>query len=100
MLFEKSTAVFHQHPASYLHYGKTCFDTGIEMELLQKFCLIAIDVFRGIPYFEDEKNEQKARLSLLTTENLEGAELQKITEEKGAEIAELKELLKEQSERN
>ena len=76
VLFEKSTAVFHQHPASYLHYGKTCFDTGLEMELLQEFCLIALDVFREIPYSEDEKSEQKAWLSLLTTENLKDAERQ------------------------
>lgn len=76
VLFEKSTAVFHRHPASYLHYGKTCFDTGLEMELLQEFCLIALDVFREIPYSEDEKSEQKAWLSLLTTENLKDAERQ------------------------
>ena len=56
VLFEKSTAVFHQHPASYLHYGKTCFDTGLEMELLQEFFLIALDVFREIPYTEDTLN--------------------------------------------
>ena len=44
------------------------------MELLQEFCLIALDVFREIPYTEDEKSEQRAWLSLLTTENLEDAE--------------------------
>ena len=40
----------------------------------KEFCLIALDVFREIPYTEDEKSEQKAWLSLLTTENLEDAE--------------------------
>ncbi len=41
---------------------------------MQEFFLIALDVFREIPYTEDEKSEQKAWLSLLTTENLEDAE--------------------------
>ena len=41
---------------------------------MQEFCLIALDVFREIPYTEGKKSEQKAWLSLLTTENLEDAE--------------------------
>ena len=41
---------------------------------MQEFCRIALDVFREIPYTEDEKSEQRAWLSLLTTENLEDAE--------------------------
>ena len=40
----------------------------------EEFCLIALDVFREIPYTEGKKSEQKAWLSLLTTENLEDAE--------------------------
>ena len=74
VLFEESPAVFHECPGKYLHYGKTIFDTGLELELLQEFCLIALDVFREIPYTEGKKSEQKAWLSLLTTENLEDAE--------------------------
>ena len=41
---------------------------------MQEFFLIALDVFREIPYTEGKKSEQKAWLSLLTTENLEDAE--------------------------
>ena len=74
VLFEESPAVFHKYPGKYLHYGKTIFDTGLELELLQEFCLIALDVFREIPYTEGKKSEQKAWLSLLTTENLKDAE--------------------------
>ena len=40
----------------------------------KEFCLIALDVFREIPYTEGKKSEQKAWLFLLTTENLEDAE--------------------------
>ena len=74
VLFEKSTAIFHQFPDSYIHYGKTRFNTGLRLDLLQEYCLIALDVFRKIPYPEDEENEQRAWLSFLTTENLEDAE--------------------------
>ena len=41
---------------------------------MQEFFLIALDVFREIPYTEGKKSEQKAWLSLLTTENLKDAE--------------------------
>ena len=74
VLFEESTALFHQFPDIYLHHGTTVFDSGLKMELLQEFYLIALDVFRKIPYPEDEGNEQRAWLSFLTTENLEDAE--------------------------
>ena len=57
-----------------LHHGTTVFDSGLKMELLQEFYLIALDVFRKIPYPESEKNEQRAWLSLLTTESLKDAE--------------------------
>ena len=74
VLFEKSTSLFHQFPGIYLHHGKTIFDSGLNMELLQEYYLIALDVFQKIPYSEGEKSEQRAWLSLLTTENLEDAE--------------------------
>ena len=74
VLFEKSTSLFHQFPGIYLHHGKTVFDSGLNMELLQEYYLVALDVFQKIPYSEGEKSEQRAWLSLLTTENLEDAE--------------------------
>lgn len=33
---EESPAVFHQNPEVYRHYGKTEFETGLELELLQE----------------------------------------------------------------
>lgn len=70
VLFEESPAVFYKYPGVYLHYGKTKFETGLPLELLQEFCLISLDVFCEIPYSKDEKSEQRAWLSLLTTEDL------------------------------
>ncbi len=72
VFFEKSTKVFHQIPDACLHYRKTVFDTGLGLELLQEYCLIALDVFRKLPY-PKVRDEQSAWLSLLTTENPEDA---------------------------
>ena len=73
VLFEKSPGIFHKTHYAYLHHGKTRFDTGLEMELLQEYFFIALDVFRKFPYPKD-KDELTAWLSLLVTENLEEAE--------------------------
>lgn len=73
VLFEKSTGAFHALPETYLHHGRTRFDTGLEMELLQEYFLISLDVFREFQYPKD-KNEQTAWLSLLVTEDQEEAE--------------------------
>lgn len=73
VLFEKSAKVFHEFSPAYLHHGKTTFDTGLSIELLQEYFLIALDVFRKFPYSKI-RNEQRAWLSLLTTESLEEAE--------------------------
>ena len=73
VIFERSMGMFHEMPDRYIHYGKTIFNTGLKMELLQEYCLIALDVFTGFPYAK-EKGEQTAWLSLLVTENLADAE--------------------------
>lgn len=73
VLFETSTSAFHMEPPGYIHYGKTTFDTGLKIELLQEYCLIALDEFRKYPYPKD-RSEQTAWLSLLTTEDIDEAE--------------------------
>lgn len=45
----------------------------MKIKLLQKYCLIALDEFRKYPY-PKERSEQTAWLSLLATEDIEGAE--------------------------
>lgn len=73
VIFEKSTGEFHDVPGEYLHHGKITFDTGLEMEFLQEYYLIALDVFRKFPYPKD-RSEKTGWLSLLSTEDLEDAE--------------------------
>ncbi len=72
VIFEKSTREFHKIPDAWVHYGLTVFDTGLNMKLLQEYFLIALDVFRKIPY-PKSRSEQTAWLSLLTTEDPDDA---------------------------
>lgn len=69
VLFEKSAKIFHKRSPAYLHHGKTVFDTGLNLELLEEYFLIALDVFRKFPYSKIE-SERRAWLSFLTTESL------------------------------
>ena len=57
----------------YIHRGRTVFDTGLKMELLQEYCLVALDVFREKPYPKD-KTEQTAWIAFLATDSLRQAE--------------------------
>jgi len=72
IFFEKTPAIFHTTGNNYIHKGKTTFNTGLPLELLQEYCLIALDVFREIPYAKGEDN-CTAWVGLLATENLEDA---------------------------
>lgn len=74
VLFEESPAILRSFEKDYLHYGTTHFNTGLPMDLLTDYCLIALDVFRKITYSKSEHSELHAWLSLLTTENLSDAE--------------------------
>ena len=73
IIFERSTQIFRRVPQHYIHRGSTKFDTGLELSLLQEYCLVCLDVFREFPYAKD-KNEQTAWLSFLLTETVEEAE--------------------------
>lgn len=46
ILFEKSTQEFHQFPEQYLHKFRQKSDTGIEMNLLQEFVFVALDIYK------------------------------------------------------
>ena len=75
VLYEKSEEAFKDATlgGKYLHKGKVRFDTGLKVELLQEFYLVALDVFRKSKYARD-KNEQNAWLSLLTAATVEDLE--------------------------
>ena len=52
----------------YLHHGKTIFDTDVNLNLLQEYYIVNLDVFKNSKYAKDI-NELNAWLSLLTTDS-------------------------------
>jgi len=57
VLIEESPAVYWQHPNVYIHRGRQKFDTGLEIDLLQEFIIIPLDIFRRIEHNEISKLE-------------------------------------------
>ena len=75
IFFEQSPADFKRGSLSqeYVHYGKTIFNTHLNLELLQEYFIITLDVFRENQYSK-EKSTQNAWLSLLTSETVDDLE--------------------------
>ncbi len=46
VFLEKSTEEFHNFPNDYIHRSKQTFDTGLELELLQEYIFVALDIFK------------------------------------------------------
>ena len=46
VFFEKSPKAFHNFPQNYLHFFEQKSDTGLQMELLQKYIFIPLDIFK------------------------------------------------------
>lgn len=56
----------------YVHFGKTVFDSEIQMDMLQEFYLIPLDVFQKSYYSKAKKelNELNGWLALLSTDDV------------------------------
>ncbi len=73
VIYQKSAKAFHNCKDQYIHYGKTKFDTNLDLDFLQEYVLIALDVFQKTTYAK-EKSVLTAWLSLLSTDSLRDAE--------------------------
>ena len=73
IIFEQSPAELlrKEHKDTYVHHGTTIFDTGIKMNMLQDYYLIALDVFDKSYYSKDKKviNELNGWLALLSVDS-------------------------------
>ena len=58
VFFETSIKEFHEYPQNYIHKFKQQSDTGLELELLQKYVFIPLDIFHGI-YHNNVKSNGK-----------------------------------------
>lgn len=69
MLFEKSPKSFYECPNVFLHHFKQYSDTGLELDLLQKYLFVPLDIFKEIKHNEsipiNLKNRQEAWLAFL-----------------------------------
>lgn len=48
VLFEKSPKEFQEFPSEYIHYSEQKFNTGLELNLLQEYILIPLDIYKKI----------------------------------------------------
>ena len=69
VLFEQSTSEFHNYPNDYLHYFSQRSNTGLELELLQKFVFVALDIFQEIQHNKTINSKLDAWLLFLTSDN-------------------------------
>lgn len=55
VLMQRSTKEFHDLPEEYFHFSKQTFKTGLDMDLLQEYVLVPLDIFLNIPHNEISK---------------------------------------------
>lgn len=71
VLFEKSEKQFHLFPSVYLHRMKQTSNTGLQMDLLQEYIFIPLDIFRENLHNNSIKNDFDAWLTFLSTDEPE-----------------------------
>lgn len=62
VLFETSPEIFHKYPENYIHYFEHVSDTGIKMNLLQKYIFVPLDIFKKIHHNENRTIKIENRL--------------------------------------
>lgn len=68
ILFESSTKEFHAFPDTYIHRFEQRSDTGLGIELLQKYVFIPIDIFKERQHNKSITGELEAWLFFLSTD--------------------------------
>ena len=69
VLFEKSPKEFHDYPKECYHFFEQKSNTGLEMELLQKYLFIPLDIFRENKQNRDIKAKRDAWLTLFSSDD-------------------------------
>lgn len=71
VLFEHSPAEFKKFPGTYYHCFEQKSDTGIEIDFLQRYIMISLDIYRENVQYENIANKLDAWLALFSTEDPE-----------------------------
>lgn len=69
VLFEKSPRAFHAFPGTYYHFFEQKSNTGLQMELLQKYLFIPLDIFKKNQHNKDRNNKRDAWLTLFSSDD-------------------------------
>ena len=73
VLFEQSPEPFHEFPDDYLHQFHQCSNTGLKLNLLQKYLFVPLDIFLDSLQYKDIKiqNRLDAWLAFLGSDDPE-----------------------------
>lgn len=71
VLFEKSPEAFHAYSKIWYHFFEQKSDTGLELELLQKYLFIPLDIFTKNRQNRNIKNKRDAWLTLFSSDDPE-----------------------------
>ena len=71
VFFEQSPKEFHEFSKEYLHYFEQKSNTGLELELLQKYLFIPLDIFKKTIHNKPIKNKLDAWLLFFSGEKTE-----------------------------
>lgn len=71
VLYEHSPTDFHSFPNNYLHFFEQQSDTGLQMNLLQKFLFVPLDIFRKIHHNKVISNKLEAWLLFFASDDPE-----------------------------
>lgn len=71
VLFEQSPSEFHKFPDIYLHFIESKSDSGISLNLLQKYLFIPLDIFKKIYHNKNITSKVDAWLAFLCMEEPE-----------------------------
>ena len=71
IFYEHSPAEFHRFPDQFIHRSSQKTDTGLEINLLQEYVFIPLDIFRGILHNEGIRDKLDAWLTFLSVDEPE-----------------------------
>ncbi len=74
VLLETSTEEFHVLPRDYVHHVRPKADTGLDIDFLQEYILIPLDIFRQNLYNKGIENQLDAWLTFLSVDDVEWIE--------------------------
>lgn len=71
VLYEQSPKEFKALPDVYYHHGKQVFDSGLELELLEEFIMIPLDIFKKSMHNKPIETALEAWLTFLSEDSPE-----------------------------